>query len=1026
MKRITKFWGVGLVLVMLVSLLVAAIPAYAADPLQVNSGSSKLPSTSDGKLHLINDVSIEDFAIANDGTTIYAVGHVSTSDNSVLYTSTDGGWNWTENSASSFSINNTDLVAVAPDNPSVVVVVDTTSATKAAYYSSNGGTRWTSLGEPADVGGNGANAIYDVDISPQTSSGIRYVVCSGRGAAADGGDDAIYMYDLGSVAPDWVNIADGEGSPSWTAPTDTEVDAVFAFEFSPNFLSDYSAVAVTETVGSATKNGTIALNFVNFNTRVWNSLDEYPVTLESSLTTDTVNTMVCVKADLALAPDYMGGDEAMRIAYVGASITRGAATEAGGIYRFLDTREKDLLSGTGINSVDFNGSALVAGAYVNNNVYRCADPLATTPTVLSATSYKRVGFNADNTAPDDTDDKTLVAWNGENVLGAKQEAGAAFSISYDSGKSWNDISLIDCALTDLDDIWLSADASARYLATSDGTVASVFRYKDSKWERVLVTADATYMLRTAPENSDVLYVATVSGTNMYYTADAGQTRWYPRSTATAADVAVESASVVYVATSGNIQKSVNNGFIWGSSKDVFPKTADSVNSLRSLGENLLIAGGSAGAVAYSTDGGSTWTQVTTGGATDGGNIVVTASGLESGDYIYATGNGTAGATISRFQIGTDTTWKDVAPGDALGRAYGIELVGGTLYVLTTVNGTDTEILRNMSPTSSTPSTSHYDVIGDSTYTIVSNQTPPVFRITTGSTIMWFVDNASPDKLYYYEDTLADAGPMLSAPADGTLVQMNAVSGSVYNVPLQWERPSLATTYKVYVALDSKFSQKVVNGDSVSHPTSSYIVNSSNAGLQPGTTYYWRVKVSGPISSPYSETRTFTVQPAVASVPGVASPANGGVIDNTSPAFSWTPVGGATKYEFQLSEGTIFAAPIFTAELDNTGIQPAVTLDRGKTYFWRVRAIEPVQGDWSAISNFTVAEEAPAPTPPVVVEEVPAPVINIPEAPPAQVIEIPPQPPVEKIAPAYIWAIIIIGAVLVIAIIVLIVRTRRTV
>jgi len=118
----------------------------------------------------------------------------------------------------------------------------------------------------------------------------------------------------------------------------------------------------------------------------------------------------------------------------------------------------------------------------------------------------------------------------------------------------------------------------------------------------------------------------------------------------------------------------------------------------------------------------------------------------------------------------------------------------------------------------------------------------------------------------------------------------------------------------------------------------------------------------------------------------------------------------------------------TAQLAIAGIQPAVTLERGATYFWRVRAIEPVEGDWSTIANFTVAEEAPAPPDPVVVTTTQPPdiIVEIPPAPPATVIEIPPAPAAEEIAPAYIWAIIIIGAVLVIAVIVLIVRTRRTV
>ena len=52
----------------------------------------------------------------------------------------------------------------------------------------------------------------------------------------------------------------------------------------------------------------------------------------------------------------------------------------------------------------------------------------------------------------------------------------------------------------------------------------------------------------------------------------------------------------------------------------------------------------------------------------------------------------------------------------------------------------------------------------------------------------------------------------------------------------------------------------------------------------------------------------------------------------------------------------------------------------------------------------------APTPPVVVGEQPAPVVNI--------------PPAQKITPTWIYVLIGIGAALVVVTIVLIVRTRR--
>jgi len=132
------------------------------------------------------------------------------------------------------------------------------------------------------------------------------------------------------------------------------------------------------------------------------------------------------------------------------------------------------------------------------------------------------------------------------------------------------------------------------------------------------------------------------------------------------------------------------------------------------------------------------------------------------------------------------------------------------------------------------------------------------------------------------------------------------------------------------------------------------------------------------------------------------------------------------YQFQLSDDPAFGTTLADEQVAETGIMPAVTLNRGTTYFWRVRTIAPIEGGWSTVANFLVAMEAPAPAPPVVIETVPPPVIEIPPAQPAPIIEIPPAPAPEKIAPAYIWAIIIIGAVLVIAVIVLIVRTRRSV
>jgi hypothetical protein len=315
---------------------------------------------------------------------------------------------------------------------------------------------------------------------------------------------------------------------------------------------------------------------------------------------------------------------------------------------------------------------------------------------------------------------------------------------------------------------------------------------------------------------------------------------------------------------------------------------------------------------------------------------------------------------------------------------------------------------------------------------VTTQTPQSLELSSGSTTIWILDGGS---VRYWEDTLVDTAVSVTGPATDTLVSMNAITGLPNNVTLTWTRASLATSYDVQVSQDSGFVEKVVDATAYGSggPNQVLIVGpnqtSGSAGavtLTPGQTYYWRVRADQPITGAWSEARSFTIQPGQASVPTIGSPANGSDDIGENPAFSWTPVAGASMYEFQLAVGTNFRSPLYSESLALTGIRPAIKLDAGTTYFWRVRATEPVMSDWSTIANFTVAVEAEAPPPPVEVVTTPPPVIQIPAAPPAQEIVIPPPEPPAQIAPAYIWAIIIIGAILVIVVIVLIVRTRRTV
>jgi hypothetical protein len=290
-------------------------------------------------------------------------------------------------------------------------------------------------------------------------------------------------------------------------------------------------------------------------------------------------------------------------------------------------------------------------------------------------------------------------------------------------------------------------------------------------------------------------------------------------------------------------------------------------------------------------------------------------------------------------------------------------------------------------------------------------------------------------LYSFEDTLAVITPTILGPADGTKVKITPFIAAPYTQAFSWAAiPNVispapgagAYTFELY--LDKECTQAAIAPLAVAYPGGPPVVACVVAVANPGTTYYWRVKAGAvggfPITSKASEVRSIITESPAAVVPGVAAPANGAEIATLTPAFSWGPISGTTEYQFQLASSADFASPLVDSKSATSAFQPTVPLEDGKTYFWRVKVSAPSASDWSTVATFTV--KLPVEKPPVVVTQAPAPTITMPAPAPATTITIPAPEPAPQIAPGYIWAIIIIGAVLVIAVIVLITRTRRTV
>jgi len=186
-------------------------------------------------------------------------------------------------------------------------------------------------------------------------------------------------------------------------------------------------------------------------------------------------------------------------------------------------------------------------------------------------------------------------------------------------------------------------------------------------------------------------------------------------------------------------------------------------------------------------------------------------------------------------------------------------------------------------------------------------------------------------------------------------------------------------------------------------------------LEPGTTYYWQIRVcqGKPKLSKWSEERSFTTALLPVPFADLCSPACGSQDIILTPNFAWGAVKGATGYEVQLSTTETFTVGVVKGETTVNAWVCPTTLEYATTYYWRVKAVKDgIYSDWT-YCMFTTMPEPEAPTPPVVIEQVPPsppPVINI--------------PPTEMITPTWIYAIIGVGAALAIVVIVLIVRSRR--
>lgn len=1082
-NKLSRIVGVAVSVALVASLCVFAIPA--ATPAEAAPGNQQwsaqtLPTNTSNVLLSGSDVT--DIAVASDGLTIYvANGGVLSNAAGAVLKSTDGGQSFTALTVTNAGANVMSAIAVAPDDANEVAVVEFATTACVVRITKDGGTTWTALPvgyaatTPSAVAG--VSDITDVDVGPArsgTALGREYVVsfADPTTATVAGADVQIIGDTLA-----WASVsATDVGSPTDAA---TKLDYM-AVMFSPGFVGDRVIACV-----GANSTGGVYFQLVNTN----NNLQTRPPVLmapTTGATTIDYDTPAGVAAssinaaDIALPTDFDPNVVSLRSAFASfGSVTPFTDND---VYRIDDgsIRDLDAVTALAIKSVAYTGviddGALFIGEYATNNVKYTLDPWVSLPSWKST----RKGPSPDAVISANAMPVVRVSPTDSNVVFAGTTSAAnlesAFSVSNNKAISFNAESLIDSVATNIvvtvDDFYITPDGGTIFMATDDGTELSLWKSalstSSTSWSRVYVdtavgpglvrlnpdwdTTPAVYFADCDPAGAGAIFVSTDGG-DIFATGRTAPTG------ITAGDIAVESATTLYLsdAATQNIYKSTNSAAIWAtpvSSKAGVIRTLAMAPSYPNIPvEGHLLVGGTTDC-SYSTDGGTSFTEIA-GGLAGTGLLQILAhedyatAGADGENMIYCA-DSTVGNNVFRFVIGTSTDWDDLVAGVAAGNVSGLAIFDGVLYALQDVA---LGAYRTLSPTVA---------VGLMTWEAASigaagtlDQAPSALRVKAGSNVLYAIDTtgaAGTDIVLAYTDQLATAVTTLIAPADGALVNVDPVSGRADDIQFAWSGmgsgTGLVDDYEIQIAVaDTDFAAPLsqLYGTIAAAVGRTTGLDASNPQLSVGTTgqwvqnltsntnYEWRIRARDQINgdgirSGWSDpVGSFSIlaggeveQPHAG--PMLLGPVGGAVDVSLTPGFSWAPIARTTEYEFILATdaGLVNTLADTPVTVTSPAFQVTEALEYGTVYFWAVKATTPTVSP-QAIGSFTTMAAPEA----VVYTCMQCGLqFDSQAALEAHLADV--HAPVAAPTPVYMWAIIAIGAILVIVVIVLITRTRRVV
>jgi trimeric autotransporter adhesin len=990
MKRnMIKILGVVLTLAILAGLLMTAVPVSAATNAFSVAGQPSVVTTTVANV----------YAIAPDGNTIYVY------DGAKLNKSTDGGKTWTDSGV------DTGTTKLAGNAINEIVISKSSASNMAAtdgtdlFRSTNAGNTWGTNTPPT------AGTINDIDISESSGGSVTYLA---------GCTDGVWLYDT-DAGNGWVNLdpADFAGNAAGVA-------------FSPSYSTDTAIVAFNSS--------TLALQqiviYTDATTAAWN--DDVADADLSGVAAGPTGTAY---ASLALPSNYDPASSSANKVLVGLGDSAGTMT---GVYRVngkaTTSTVKVLDDGVNVFSLAYKGSAS-AGTLLVGQV-DVPDVLSNTSAMTtSGTSFEWTNSGDYKSPTGETN--TLVAFSPASTTAYAGTMGAgsalAMSVDYQSWAEFAFISVSSLANASLDKLTMPKGGSPMFVVVKDAGAPNqnmIFASTDNgtSWTEILnngiVGIDGVKVTGTYSTDKTI-YVTQkgVDNDNKIIKSIDGGATWstiHTPGNVHLTTISVVDANNYWVGSAGQIQLSSS------STKALIEGTPKVMVVI----PGFFVAMTGEGTLYVSTDSGATFTKLGNTGqflvAGPPGVLVPPNVALDPPTKtIYA--QETTSKNVLKWTVGTDTAWtteieQASLPGMLQGHMFGaLDLQKGVWYIMdaSAVAG-HYQIWRSVDDkdpvdagfdpiTGSAPDGAIggkiaagppniiFDAAGVPTYySLVTRTTIPAKEYATTVT-------AYTDSLISAPTTVAPAANA-SIPVTGTNFSWNPVSGN--NIK-----------YQAQIAVDTAFKSVWYDSSAVNPNHISATILPTPAGLQAGQQYYFRVRVVEPMISKWSTAVPFTTllesnAGSGLDVSGRISPENGATGVATNAALTWGTVNGATSYNIKIATDSAFTNVIDSKDgLTVNVYAPAKAFDPGKTYFWEVQAVNATtKGNWIA-SAFTTSSGAPAGTvQPTQTIVVPTPTFTV--------IPGTTGPAPAPTTPAYIWVIIAIGAVLVIAVIVLIARTRR--